>query len=148
MQWLASVCVRRPVLATVLILLIAVVGFVGYSKLNVDRFPNVDLPIVQIVTTLPGASPQEIETELSDKIEEAVNTVSGIDELRSISTEGVSQVIVSFVLEKDGDVGAQEVRDKVNTIISELPSGTESPVISKFDADATPVLYIAVNAKA
>src|SRR5205085_1323862 len=95
MQWLASICVRRPVFATVIILTIAVVGFIGYSKLNVDRFPNVDLPIAQVVTLLPGASPQEVETELSDKIEEAINTISGIDELRSISTEGVSQVIVS-----------------------------------------------------
>ena len=92
MQWLASICVRRPVFATVIILTIVVVGFVGYKNLAVDRFPNVDLPIVTVVTTLPGASPQEIETEVSDKIEEAINTISGIDELRSISTEGASRL--------------------------------------------------------
>ncbi len=101
MQWLASICVRRPVFATVLILFIVVVGFIGYSKLNVDRFPNVDLPVVSVITTLPGAAPEEIETELTDKIEEAVNTINGIDELRSISTEGVSQVVVTFKLDKD-----------------------------------------------
>jgi hydrophobe/amphiphile efflux-1 (HAE1) family protein len=145
MQWLARVCVKRPVLATVLILLIAVVGVVGYSKLNVDRFPNVDLPIVQIVTTLPGASPQQIETELSDKIEEAVNTVSGIDELRSISTEGVSQVIVSFQLEKNIDVAAQEVRDHLSTVLPDLPEGTKSPVVNKLDPDAAPVLFVALK---
>ena len=80
MQWLASISVRRPIFATVLILFIVVVGIVGYSKLNVDRFPNVDLPVVSIITTLPGAAPEENETELTDKIEEAVNTISGIDE--------------------------------------------------------------------
>jgi hydrophobe/amphiphile efflux-1 (HAE1) family protein len=145
MQWLAQVCVKRPVFATVLMLLIAVVGFVGVSKLNVDRFPNVDLPIVQIITTLPGAAPQEIETELSDKIEEAVNTVSGIDELRSISTEGVSQVIVSFQLEKDVDLAAQEVRDRLSTVLPDLPEGTKSPVVNKLDPDAAPVLFVALK---
>ena len=131
MQWLASVCVRRPVFATVLILTILVVGIVGYKNLAVDRFPNVDLPIVTVVTTLPGASPQEIETEVSDKIEEAINTISGIDELRSISTEGVSQVIVSFQLDKDINIAAQEVREHVSTVQPDLPEGTKSPVIAQ-----------------
>src|SRR3954452_18490269 len=145
MQWLANVCVRRPVFATVLILTILVVGIVGYKNLNVDRFPNVDLPIVTVVTTLPGASPQEVETELSDKIEEAINTISGIDELRSISTEGVSQVIVSFQLDKDINVAAQEVREHVSTVQPDLPEGTKSPVINKLDPDAAPVLFLALE---
>jgi hydrophobe/amphiphile efflux-1 (HAE1) family protein len=145
MQWLASICVRRPVFATVIILTIAVVGLLGYSRLNVDRFPNVDLPIVAVVTTLPGASPEEVETELSDKIEEAINTISGIDELRSVSTEGVSQVIVSFQLEKDINVAAQEVREHVSTVQPDLPEGTKSPVISKLDPDAAPVVFLALE---
>jgi HAE1 family hydrophobic/amphiphilic exporter-1 len=145
MQWLASICVRRPVFATVIILTIVVVGFVGYKNLAVDRFPNVDLPIVTVVTTLPGASPQEIETEVSDKIEEAINTISGIDELRSISTEGVSQVIVSFQLDKDINVAAQEVREHVSTVQPDLPEGTKSPVIAKIDPDAAPVLFLALE---
>ena len=145
MQWLASVCVKRPVFATVLILTILVVGIVGYKNLGVDRFPNVDLPIVTVVTTLPGASPQEIETEVSDKIEEAINTISGIDELRSISTEGVSQVIVSFQLDKDINVAAQEVREHVSTVQPDLPEGTKSPVIAKIDPDAAPVLFLALE---
>jgi hydrophobe/amphiphile efflux-1 (HAE1) family protein len=144
-QWLASICVRRPVFATVIILTIAVVGFVGYSRLSVDRFPNVDLPIVAVVTTLPGASPEEIETELSDKIEESINTISGIDELRSVSTEGVSQVIVSFQLDKDINVAAQEVREHVSTVMPDLPEGTKSPVISKLDPDAAPVVFLALE---
>src|SRR5205085_106372 len=145
MQWLANVCVRRPVFATVIILTIVVVGFVGYKNLAVDRFPNVDLPIVTVVTTLPGASPQEVETELSDKIEEAINTLSGIDELRSISTEGVSQVIVSFQLDKDINIAAQEVREHVSTVQPDLPEGTKSPVIAKIDPDAAPVLFLALE---
>ena len=117
-----------PVFATVLILTIVVVGVIGYGKLNVDRFPNVDFPIVTVVTALPGAAPQQIETEVTDKIEEAVNTISGIEELRSISTEGVSQVIVRFKLDKDVNVAAQEVRDQVSTVLPNLPEGTKNPV--------------------
>ncbi len=147
MQWLANVSVRRPVFATVLVLVICVLGIAGYSQLGVDRFPKVDFPTVVVITKLPGSAPEEIETEVSDKIEEAVNTISGIDELRSTSSEGVSQVIVTFVLEKDIDVGAQEIREKVNTVIADLPAGTDPPQVMKFDADATPVLYIAVNAE-
>jgi HAE1 family hydrophobic/amphiphilic exporter-1 len=146
-QWLASICVRRPVFATVLILFIVVVGFIGYKQLNVDRFPNVDLPVVNVITLLPGAAPEEVATELSDKIEEAINTINGIDELRSISTEGVSQVVVSFKLDKDVNVAAQEVREHVSSILNDLPEGTKSPEISKLDPDAAPVLFLALRSK-
>lgn len=145
MQWLASISVRRPIVATVLILVVLVVGLVGYGKLNVDRFPNVDLPVVTITTVLRGAAPEEVETELTDRIEEAVNTISGIDELRSTSTESVSQVFISFLLDKDVDVAAQEVRDKLATVLADLPQGTESPVVSKLDPDAAPVLFLALE---
>src|SRR5512137_1385268 len=104
MQWLAKISVRRPVFATVLILFICVIGAVGYFQLGVDRFPKIDFPMVAVITRLPGAAPEEVETDISDKIEEAVNTLNGIDELRSISSEGVSQVYVTFELEKDIDV--------------------------------------------
>ncbi|HET6147957.1 MAG TPA: efflux RND transporter permease subunit [Polyangia bacterium] len=145
MQWLASISVRRPIFATVLIVSIVVVGIVGYGKLNVDRFPQVEIPVVSIITTLPGAAPEEIETELTDKIEEAVNTISGIDELRSISTEGVSQVFVTFLLDKNVDVASQEVRDHLATVLRDLPEGTEAPLVSKLDPDAAPVLFVAVK---
>ena len=113
MQWLASLCIRRPVFASVLILSISVVGLFSFTQLGVDQFPKVDFPTVVITTVQPGAAPEQVETEVTDKVEEAVNTISGIDELRSTSSEGVSLVVVSFVLEKDGDVAAQEVRDKI-----------------------------------
>ena len=125
MQWLASISVRRPIFATGLILVVLVVGLVGYGKLNIDRFPNVDMPVVSVTTVLRGAAPEEIETELTDKIEESVNTISGIDELRSTSTEGVSQVFITFLLDKNVDIAAQEVRDHLATILADLPQGTE-----------------------
>ena len=104
MQWLASISVKRPVFATVLVLVFVVVGMLGYTRLEVDRFPKVDFPTVMVTTYLDGATPGEIETDVTDKIEEAVNTVSGIDELHSTSAEGLSQVMISFLLEKDADV--------------------------------------------
>ncbi len=147
MQWLAALCVRRPIFASVLILLVCVLGIAGYLQLGVDRFPNVDFPYVVVLTTQPGAAPEDVETEITDKIEESVNTISGIDELRSITTEGVSQVVVSFVLDKDVNVAAQEVRDKVNAIAPNLPKDINQPVIQKLDPDAAPILLVALRAE-
>jgi len=147
MQWLANVCVKRPVFAMVLIVTIVVVGIIGYKSLSLDRFPNVDFPIVTVVTVLPGAAPQQIETEVTDKLEEAVNTISGLEELQSVSTEGVSQLIVRFNLDKDVNLAAQEVRDQVATALPNLPEGTKNPVITKLDPDAAPVLFVALLSK-
>src|SRR5204863_4795127 len=146
MQKLAEICVRRPVFATMLILSITVVGLFSFRSLGVDLFPKIDLPTITVTVVNPGASPQEVETEITDKIEGAVNTVSGIDELRSTSLEGVSQVFVTFVLEKNADVAAQEVRNKVDLIVNDLPETAEVPIVQKLDTDATPVLRIAVSA--
>ncbi|HWB82096.1 MAG TPA: efflux RND transporter permease subunit [Nannocystaceae bacterium] len=145
MQWLAEICIKRPIFATVLVLLICVVGAVGYSRLGVDRFPKIDFPSVTITTRLPGSAPEDIESEITDRIERAVNTASGIEELRSASAEGVSQVFVQFKLERDIDVAAQDVRDRVDSVLSELPLGIEPPVVTKVDPDAAPILYIAVS---
>ena len=92
MQWLAELSVRRPVFGTVIVLSLVVVGAFSYFRLGVDLFPKVDFPSVSITTRQTGAAPEEIETDITDKIERAVNTIAGIDELRSVSTEGVSQV--------------------------------------------------------
>src|SRR5581483_6986913 len=131
MQWLAKICVERPVFATVLVLFITVVGAVGYSPLSVDRLPKVYLPSLTVTTRLHGASPEDVETEITDKIEEAVNTISSIDELRSVSSEGISQVFITFLLEKDVDIAAQEVRDKVANILPDLPKDIDQPIIGK-----------------
>jgi HAE1 family hydrophobic/amphiphilic exporter-1 len=148
MQWLAAISVKRPVFATVLVLVLSVVGFFAYLQLGVDRFPKVDFPMISVITVLPGAAPEEIESEVTDKIEAAVNTISGIDELRSTSVEGVSQVFIAFVLEKDVDVAAQEVRDKVNSVLRDLPPGIDPPVIGKLDPDAAPILSLALSSPA
>ncbi len=145
MQKLAELCVRRPVFATMLITALLVMGLASYGKLGVDLFPKIEFPIVTITTTLRGAAPEEVETQVTQRIEEAVNTISGIDELRSISAEGVSQVFVTFLLEKNADVGAQEVRDKVASIQRDLPNDVDPPVIEKLATDASPVLSIAIS---
>src|SRR2546423_1308336 len=129
MQWLARLCVRRPVFTAVLMLAISVVGTAGYFQLGLDQFPKIDFPAIVITTVLPGAAPEEVETEITDKIEAAVNTISGIDELRSASVEGVSQLFVTFTLDKDVNVAAQEVRDHVNTALASLPRGAGQVVV-------------------
>src|SRR5512145_661237 len=113
MQKLAEVCIKRPVFATMLIMALVVIGAASWFKLGVDRFPAVDLPTVSVRTELPGASTEEMETQVSQKIEEQVNTIQGIQELRSISSPGNSIVIITFVLSRSIDVAAQDVREKV-----------------------------------
>ena len=146
MQWLAEVCVKRPVFATMLILSLVVVGAFSFFSLGLDLFPKIDFPTITVTVVNPGASPQEIETEITEKIEEAVNTISGIDELRSTSIEGISQVFVQFVLEKDVNIAAQEVENRVQTAIPNLPETAEQPTVMKLDSDAAPVLRIVVSA--
>ncbi len=147
MQKLAEICIRRPVFATMLIMALVVIGGFCYLRLGVDLFPKVDFPTVTITTTLPGASPEEVETEITKKVEEAVNTISGIDELRSVSSEGISQVFVTFILDRNSDQAAQDVRDRVGRIVGSLPREIDPPIIEKLDPDASPVMSVAVSAE-
>jgi HAE1 family hydrophobic/amphiphilic exporter-1 len=146
MQKLAEICVRRPVFATVIILILTVVGGFAFFTLGVDRFPKIDIPTVSVQTTNQGAAPQEIETEITDIIEGVVNTVPGIDEMRSSSAQGRSNVTINFNLEKDPDLATQEVRDKVSTIINRLPETADPPIVRKSDPDSQPVLVYAISA--
>ena len=143
---LADLCIKRPVFATMINLLLVVLGWFSFQQMGVDQFPNVELPIVTVTTTLRGASPEEIETSITKPIEDIINTIQGVDELSSVSREGVSSVTVQFVLERDRDAAAQDVRDKVNTILARLPEGTDPPIIDKFDLDSVPVLSISISA--
>ena len=145
MHKLAELCVRRPVFATMLVLSLTVVGAFAFFGLGVDLLPNIDIPTVTVSVVNSGSAPEQVETEITKKLEGALNTISGIDELRSTSVEGRSQVTVTFLLEKDGDVAAQEVRDKVNLVIPALPETALAPVITKFDPDAAPVLQLVVS---
>ncbi len=129
-----------------LTLTLVVIGAFSFFSLGVDRFPKIDLPIVAVVTRNPGAAPQEIETEITNRIEGAVNSVAGIDTLTSSSVEGMSQVVVQFDLNKDVDVGAQEIRDKIETVLFDLPETADRPVVQKVDPDASPIVFYAVSA--
>ena len=146
MQKLAEICIRRPVFATMIVLSLVVVGAASFFRLGVDRFPSVDLPTVSIRTGLPGGSPQEVESLVTQQIEEVVNTVDGIDELRSISGQGSSFVIATFKLNRDLESATQDIRDRVNSLGRNLPEDATPPVIQKFDNDSTPVITISLSA--
>jgi len=146
MQRLAEICIKRPVFAAMLILALVVVGSVAYGSLGVDRFPSVDVPTVSVRTTLPGGAPEDVETEVTEEIEKAVNTVEGIRELRSITSTGVSLVIATFELDRDIDAAADDVRSRVQTVLRNLPPGTDPPIVNKQDNDASPVMTVALSA--
>jgi HAE1 family hydrophobic/amphiphilic exporter-1 len=145
MQWLAQICVHRPVFATVIVLLLTVIGGFSFFTLGVDRFPRIDLPTVTVSTTNAGAAPQEIENEVTDVIEGAVSTVTGIDQMTSNSSLGRSNVTITFVLEKDPETAAQEVRDKVSSALRQLPDSADPPIVQKADPNASPIIQFAIS---
>lgn len=144
---LYEICIKRPVFTTMLIMSLVVLGAASWLELGIDLFPKVDLPTVTVTTRLQGASPEEIETQITKRIEEMVNTINGIDELRSSTIEGQSQVFATFILEKDINIAANEVRDKVSAIVSFFPPGTDAPIIEKFDPDSSPIMGIIVSGR-
>lgn len=144
---ISDLCIKRPVFTWVLVAIPVVLGLVSYDRLGVDLFPDVDFPVCTVTTVLTGASVEEMETSVTKPLEDIINTVSGIEELRSTTQEGVSTITVEFQLSKNGNVGVQEVRDKVNTILADLPDGTESPIIDKFDTGSIPVMTIAISGR-
>ncbi len=145
MQWLARVCVERPVFAMMLVAAMVVAGAASYRQLGVDRFPRMDMPSVYVRATYRGAAPQEMETEITQRLEDAVATVEGIDELRTISSDGTSLVLLTFDIRRDIDAATQDVRDAVNAVFHLLPPGTDPPVIRKQDVDASPIMSVAVS---
>ena len=140
-----DVCIRRPVFTAMLMAAPIVLGIFSYFRLGVDLFPDVDIPVVIISTTLRGASVEEMETNITKLIEETVNTVSGIDELRSTTKEGISTVVVQFRVEKNGQIAAEEIEAKVRAILNQLPLNTDTPIIDRFDISAAPVLSLAIS---
>jgi hydrophobic/amphiphilic exporter-1 (mainly G- bacteria), HAE1 family len=145
MRALAAICIKRPVFAAMLILALVVVGVASFFRLSVDRFPVIDLPNVMVRTSLPGASVEEAETQVSEILEEAVNRVEGISELRSVSMPGTSFVNITFNLERDIDTAAQDVRDRVGAALRQLPRDVDPPMIFKADSDRAPVLAVALS---
>ncbi|MCH1494077.1 MAG: efflux RND transporter permease subunit, partial [Rubripirellula sp.] len=145
MYWLAEVCVKRPVFALMLVAALVVSGLVAFPQLGVDRFPNMDLPQIYISTTYVGAAAAEVESEVSSVIEDSVASVSGINELRSISWDGRSFVIVTIELDREIDAAVQDVRDAVAGVINQLPPGLDPPIVKKRDLDSSPIMTLAVS---
>ncbi len=137
---ISETSIARPVLASMMILSLVVFGLASYSRMGVNLFPDVDFPIVTVTVPYEGADPETVETEVTDVIEEAVNTISGIKTLRSESTEGLGQIFIEFELEEDIDVVSQDVRDKVASIRGDLPLEIDPPIIEKFDPDSSPII--------
>ncbi|MBC7162429.1 MAG: efflux RND transporter permease subunit [Immundisolibacter sp.] len=139
---LPELSINRHVLAYMLSGVIVLFGIVAYRALGVDRFPQIDFPIVSVTTTQPGANPEVIDASITNIIERQVNSVPGIDYIQSSSTPGVSQVTITFKLEKDIDVAFQEVQSKVSQVVANLPDDADPPVVAKVEADATPILWL------
>ena len=143
-MWLSSAAIRQPVFTTMVISAIVVFGLISYVSLGIDMFPKVEFPIITVTTALPGTDPETMESDVTDVLEEALNTLSGVRTLRSESGESVSVVIIEFDLERDVDAAAQDVRDRVLSIRRNLPTDIEEPVIEKLDPDAAPIMAIAL----
>ncbi|OOM75605.1 multidrug resistance protein MdtB [Clostridium puniceum] len=141
---IANISIKRPVFITVIMIALTILGYTNYQKLVLNDMPDADMPYVSVVVTQQGATPQELETKVTKKVEDAVQKISGVDTITSTVTEGVSQTTIGFELSKDSDVAAQEVRDKVSSIRGELPTDANDPVISKFDMSASSIVSIAV----
>jgi HAE1 family hydrophobic/amphiphilic exporter-1 len=144
-MWISDLSIRRPVLAVMVIGALVALGFISFLRVGVDLFPRVEFPYVAVTTLLEGAGPEAIETEVTDAIESEVNTISGIKSLASTSSEGNSQVMIEFGLSENPDVKAQDVRDKVNLALRDLPTDAEQPVILKVDPDSEPILSVMIS---
>ncbi len=142
---LANVSIQRPVFATMMILSLVVLGLFSYFKLNIDQYPDVDIPYVTATTVLRGAGPEQIESDVTKKIEDAVNPIAGVDHIQSTSQEGLSVVIIQFKLEIDGKLAAQEVREKIAAIRANLPQDIDEPVIQRYDPASQPILTVTVS---
>ncbi len=142
---LSDTSIQRPVLATVMSLLIVLVGVISYDRLQVREYPNIDTPTVTVETAYPGADAKIIETQVTQILEDSIAGIEGIDTISSISRDELSQVTISFRLTRDADAAANDVRDRVSRVRGELPNEVQEPVVSKVEADAEPVIYLAMS---
>ncbi|KJF67162.1 efflux RND transporter permease subunit [Rhizobium nepotum] len=144
-MFLTRISVTHPVFATMMMVALLVMGLFSLQRLGLDLYPNVDIPVVVVVTTYPGATPETVETELTRPVEDALNAIGGLDEITSTSYEGRSVVIAKFKLEVQGATAAQDVRDKIAAIEANFPDDARKPVISRFDPAAEPILSVAIS---
>ena len=144
---LSGVAIRRPVFTAMVMLGLIVLGLFSYRRLSIDQFPSVDIPVVAVQTTYPGASAETIEREVTERMEQAFNPIEGVDRITSQSLEGVSLVIVEFELDRDPDVASQDIRSKIETIRLDLPTDIDPPVVQKFDPAAQPIMSLALSSE-
>jgi HAE1 family hydrophobic/amphiphilic exporter-1 len=144
---LSDLSIKRPVFATVMVLALVTLGAFSYRWLPVEMYPNVEIPVISIVTKFPGASPESVEREVSKRLEEAVNGISGVKHVSSYSREGVSTVGVEFRLEERLNDVIQEARAKVNGVRGLLPKGSRTPIIQKMDIASIPVVSLAIQSQ-
>jgi hydrophobic/amphiphilic exporter-1 (mainly G- bacteria), HAE1 family len=146
-MFLSNLSIKRPIFATVMMLALVTLGIFSYRRLAIDMFPDVEIPVVSVVTKFPGSSPETVEREVSKRIEEAVNPISGVKHVMSTSRESVSNVVILFQLEVRINDAVQEVRAKIGAIRGNLPQGIEEPIIQKLDFAAFPVAFLAVRSE-
>jgi HAE1 family hydrophobic/amphiphilic exporter-1 len=144
-MFLTNLSLKRPVFATVTIIALVALGIISYVGLNINDYPEVEFPYVVVTIVQPGASPEQVETKISQKMEEAVGQISGVKHIYSTASEGVSVTVAEFTLETKAEVAAQDVRDRIGTIRGDLPQDIEEPVIARFDPMAMPIAYLAVS---
>ena len=142
---LSDISIRRPVLATVMNLVVLLVGIICYDRLAVRLIPNVDVPVVTVATNYPGANAQVIESQITKPIEDALSGIEGIDYIQSVSRAESSQVTVRFRLDRDADAAASDVRDRVAQARGALPDEADEPIVQKQEADAQPIIYLAFS---
>jgi len=144
-MFLPELSIRRPVLATVMSLMLVLIGLISYDRLSVREYPKIDTPVVSVRTVYLGASAEIIETQITNPLEESLAGIEGIRTIKSVSREEVSQITIEFVLERDVDAAANDVRDRVARVGAVLPNESDDPVVAKIDADAQAVIWIAFS---
>ncbi|KPK82048.1 MAG: hypothetical protein AMS25_03985 [Gemmatimonas sp. SM23_52] len=144
-RFFARLAVRRPVLTSMLVGIFVILGAFSYFTLAVDLLPGIDIPYVTVTTVYPGAGPEEVETQVTERIEDAISTIANLEDLLSYSQENVSTVIVGFDYDVNGDLAAIEVKDKVDAIRTDLPSDAESPTVLKLDINAMPIMDVTLR---
>lgn len=142
---LPELSIRRHVLAYMICAVLVLFGLIGFQRIGVDRFPQIEFPLVSVTTVLPGASPEIVDASITNLIESAVNSVPGIDFIQSSSSPGVSNVMITFNLDKDIDIAFNEVQAKVNQVLRQLPTDADPPVVGKVEVDASPVMWISLS---
>ncbi len=144
-MFLSDISIKRPIMISMLLLALLMFGAISYFGLNLDLTPDMTFPMITVQTVYPGAGPQETELQITKRIEDAISTVSGIDYIQSYSMESASFVIIRFKLSKDVDIANQEVKDKVDAILNDMPDDADRPIIQKFDINSEPIMNIVLS---